>query len=64
MIARFGQVLYWLASIVAILIAGTIAFGYFFGSLKGDPFMQLAGLVIAAVIWLFGRACRYVLADR
>jgi hypothetical protein len=64
MAARLGYVVYWAGTLVACLIAGLIAFAVLFGTGKGDPFLQGLGLLVAAAIWLIGRATCYVLAGR
>ena len=55
-----GDVVYWTASIVALLLA-------FFGFISiwrysPDSFSTYS--VIAGLIWLAGKAARYLLADR
>lgn len=66
MAARFGEVLYWLGAGVAILFA-LAALGVFYMP-SGNPvdLYITAGIFggIALVAWLFGRACRYILAGR
>jgi len=46
------------------LIAGGIAYAVLFGTGTGDPLLQGLALFVAAIIWLIGRAARYVLAGR
>lgn len=63
MAARLGNVLYWACSLfagltVAILVAVPLLAGGW-----TDPIIQLVVFTGAVVIWLFGRACRYVLSD-
>lgn len=63
MVARLGDVLYWALSGLSGLI---VIFGAF-ANLKSHPpdwetfLIAVAG---AFLVWLFGRACRYVLAGR
>jgi hypothetical protein len=64
MAARLGDVIYWAAALIAATIAGLIAYAAVFGGGKGEPFMQVFFLIVAGLIWLFGRACRYVLTNR
>jgi hypothetical protein len=68
LVARLGMVLYWAASAVAgFLAAGTaavIVMGAFnvWGFESENNVLEAVVFIPAAVIWLFGRACRYVLA--
>jgi hypothetical protein len=66
MLARLGDVLYWLGGILAAL---TIAIGVRYwidrGSQRPEGNFVLIGFFIAAgLIWLIGRACRYVLSGK
>lgn len=58
MAARLGVVLYWLAIIVALLLAalGVVAL---FGE---TPLMSLIAFIPAGIVWAIGRAILYVLA--
>jgi uncharacterized membrane-anchored protein len=58
MLARLGNVLYWLGCGLAIVVT---AVGAVIAHDTGLGFF-VAALVIAALIWLVGRACRYVLS--
>jgi hypothetical protein len=62
MVARLGRVLYWLGSGVAIAL---VALGVVTTFIQ-PPGQWYAGLVFYSVLailcWLFGRACKYVLA--
>jgi len=60
MVGRLGDVIYWAGTLIAVPLATLALYGAFLGS-GGDPFMQTAALVLAAAIWLAGRALRYVL---
>jgi hypothetical protein len=60
--ARLGQVLYWLACTGAALLA--LAAIAVFVAASGDGAATLMLSVSAALVWLFGRACLYVLAGR
>jgi uncharacterized membrane-anchored protein len=62
MASRLGEVLYWAATLIAVLIFGVIAYGDFYGTGRADPFLQGAAIFLAGVIWLIGLACRYVLS--
>jgi hypothetical protein len=63
MIARLGNVLYWAGCIFAVIIGGG-------GALiaRNDTYnpwgMFLSFAVIAAVVWVIGKTCRYILAGR
>ena len=64
MLARLGNVLYWLGCIVAaLLVIGGFALWFSEGRYRPDGYNVLIGFgVVAFVVWLIGRACRYVLA--
>jgi len=64
MVARLGDVLYWAASGVAALLAAFVLMVFMLADGKGEPIFQVLGVVIAGIIWLIGRACRYVLAGK
>jgi len=62
-VERFGRVLYWLgcgvaATIIVLGVAMLIS-----GGLRGMavPF-AVTVLIVAVLVWLAGRACRYVLS--
>lgn len=63
MIARLGNVLYWTGCVFAVLIAvggALIARNETYN--PGGEFALFA--LTAAVVWVIGRACRYILAGR
>jgi len=64
MLARLGNVLYWLGCILAaVLITGGIALWIGEGQSSPNGYYILSGFaVVALVVWLIGRACRYVLS--
>lgn len=70
MAARLGNVLYWLGCGLAVLalVISTIAWLVWYGGASGDPSFQLGFaivfLIIAIILWVFGRAARYVLVGR
>jgi hypothetical protein len=62
MLARLGEVLYWAGCLLAaLLVAAAIAY-YNFEDIKLVELLILIGL--AVIVWMIGRACRYVLAGR
>ncbi len=62
--ARWGRLLYWTATTVAALIVVWVIWSYVYNIEKGFPVFPILLLLFAAVIWLAGLACRYVLARR
>jgi hypothetical protein len=66
MLARLEDVLYWTGCLVGILlVAAAVAF-YSSAAIKPAEVVLISALLIGlgAVVWLIGRACRYVLAGR
>jgi len=62
MAARLGIILYWLGCIVAaFIVSAAIAFYVTEGSADDLPAVGFL-ILIAAIVWAIGRACRYVLA--
>jgi hypothetical protein len=61
--ARLGEVLYWAACAVAGLLA-LAAIAVFVAATSGDWTATIMLGALAALVWLFGRACLYVLAGR
>jgi hypothetical protein len=67
MLARLGDVLYWAASLIAVLI---LAFGAWTMMYRAptENTDYITGLVVfggyALLVLLIGRACRYVLSGR
>jgi hypothetical protein len=60
MVERLGHVLYWAGCVLAILI---IVIGVYLSWYERDAWeMRVITFVVAALVWLIGRACRYVLA--
>jgi len=64
MAAGFADCLYQAATIIAILIVMWDSVSFFDGLIQGDPIIRISALLLAGVIWLIGRGCRYVLAGR
>jgi hypothetical protein len=66
MLARLGNVLYWLGCIVAVAVL-SLDVALWIG--ESDRRSSEIGLfvfvaVVAVAIWLIGRACRYVLSGK
>jgi hypothetical protein len=63
MAGRIGNVLYWLGCIVAGLsvLVGVAAYVEEHNK-SGGLFVTGFFIVVALVVWLVGRACRYVLS--
>jgi hypothetical protein len=63
-LARFGNVLYWAATAVAIVLVVLAVLAYF--TATGTGALQSALLIVAfaGLVWLIGRAILYVLAGR
>jgi hypothetical protein len=62
MLARLGNVLYWTGSLLTTLLVALAIALYNVQDIKTIELLFLVGL--AVVVWLIGRACRYVLAGR
>jgi hypothetical protein len=66
MAERLGNALYWTATLIAAILAGLALWTMTWPATQGlanHPF-QWAALVLAGIIWLFGRLCRYVIAGK
>jgi hypothetical protein len=63
MLARLGDVLYWAACAVAVLCAALFVFLAVAGSDAKYFGMFVVG-GFGATTWVFGRACKYVLAGK
>lgn len=70
MLARLGNVLYWLGTgLAGLFLAGAAWMTWTIWvelNRPGDDsgFFAFSGAALAVICWLFGRACRYVLAGR
>jgi hypothetical protein len=67
MLARLGDVLYWAASIASALILAFMFWAMSEAASWKDYLLHPDRLIVvgcAVLIWLFGRACRYVLSGR
>jgi hypothetical protein len=60
MLARLGNVLYWLGCIIAWAIIALVIASVDLRQLELGNFIFFGGMALAA--WLAGRACRYILA--
>ena len=58
MLQRLGNVVYWTASSVALLV---VLFAMFI-FVRGEVVSSVELLVVAGLIWLAGKVARYVLA--
>ena len=59
MLARLGLVLYWLCCILAV-ITGLLGGAFLIGDAFG---VGVAVLIAAFLVWLLGRALRFILSD-
>ena len=57
---RFGNAVFWTATILAGLILVWVVLGYLYDLSEGLPVLSVVALVLAAVIWLLGLFCRQV----
>jgi hypothetical protein len=64
MAARLGDVLYWTASLIALLAIGLAIYLWNYGIPPNNNFGGWFFLIVGTVTWLVGRAIRYVLAGR
>ena len=65
--ARLGHVLYWLSCIIAVLLLALAAYGWFQDTPAQRPLDESVYIFLAIaafVVWLIGRACRYVLSGK
>ena len=53
-----GDILYWLATIVAALMLVFIIADLFISWGQGQPILRIFALATAVLVWLIGRACR------
>jgi hypothetical protein len=60
MAARWGELLYRVATILAGLIALLVIVGYFYDASRGEPIIPIVPLLLAGIIWLIGRSCRHL----
>ena len=62
MAARLGNVLYWTACGLAVLLLVAAAATVLFGTGRDAPFIAAIEAVAAVVIWGIGLAIRYILS--
>jgi len=62
MLAKFGNVVYWVASIVAALMLGCAGLVWFTERQSGDFRTMFNLTLIGPAVWITGCGCRYVLA--
>ena len=66
MLTRLGNVLYWAGCLLGgLLVLAAVAF-YNLASIKPAEIVLFSALLVGlgVVVWLIGRACRYVLGGR
>ena len=61
MIARLGNVLYWAACGIAVLLGALGAYEFF---VHRDAAAMVGLALFGVIAWLAGRACQYVLAGK
>jgi len=64
MTVRTGEVVYWAATGIALLITVLAVASYASNASEGEPVLPIAPLLLALVIWLAGHFCRNALANR
>jgi hypothetical protein len=64
MAAQWGNVLYWMATIIATLLVAWVVWSYVYNSSRGEPIIQILPLLLAGLIWLVGWFCRRLLTER
>jgi hypothetical protein len=53
-----GLILYWLATIVAVLMLISAYGNLFISWVQGRPILEIVALIAAIIVWFIGRACR------
>jgi hypothetical protein len=56
-----GRTLYWLATIIAAVMAIFAVADFFINWAQGAPIVRVFALIAAVAVWLIGRACRALL---
>jgi hypothetical protein len=62
MLARLGDVLYFAGCLLGVPLVATAIAYYNFEYIKLAELLIVIGL--AVIVWMIGRACRYVLAGK
>jgi hypothetical protein len=57
--ARWGQFIFWAATIIAAVMVVFVVFTYAYNTSENYPVLPITPLLLAGVIWLAGWACRY-----
>ena len=60
---RMGDLLYWTASLVAVLIMLWVVWSYIVNGNSDEPIIRLVPLMFAGIIWLLARLFRSWLAE-
>jgi hypothetical protein len=63
-LARLGDVLYWLGCLFAAIVVVWGAIFCFGDNSADDPYLFSLVAVAAFAVWVIGLACRYILSDR
>jgi hypothetical protein len=64
LLARLGDVLYWLGCILAAVVVVWGALFCFRGNSADDPYLFSVVAVAAFAIWVIGLACRHLLSGK
>jgi hypothetical protein len=56
-----GRILYWLATIIAVVMVVFAVADFFVGWAQGAPILRIFAFIAAAAVWLIGRALRALL---
>jgi len=60
MAERWGELIFWTATIVTGLIAVLVVVGYVSNAGEGEPIIPIVPLMLAGAIFLVGWVCRHV----
>ena len=61
---KAGKFLFWAATIIAAVILLLVVYDFTYGLSANFPVIDVAGLVLAAVVWLIELLLRLVLPER
>lgn len=64
LLARFGDVLYWVCCALALFVIFWGARSEFGGHDADGPYVFSVAVVAGFAIWIVGRACRYILSGK